>query len=210
MIRTKRPTIWKGKKSYIKNNEIKPPPFQPAQRITHDLQDLLEDLLCTNLTKRYIQNPYSQFRAKPQQAEVGQKHTIMHASYLVRAAKIHALLSKLFTKQACYLYVYTFFLVTMLKYMHCSLLQVQCLCFNKQPVQFSLRSRQDVCCNCRTLDPNPIDRFRIYFESFKYLSYLLILKRTTVQPPTLVGAVVPNRYLFTYVGQLLTPENSIR
>ena len=36
------------------------------------------------------------------------------------------------TKQACYLYVYTFFLVTMLKYMHCSLLQVQCICFNKQ------------------------------------------------------------------------------
>ena len=65
----------------------------------------------------------------------------------------------------------------MLRYMHCSLLQVQCICFNKQPVQFSLRSRQDVCCNCRTLDPNPIDRFRIYFESFKYLSYLLILKK---------------------------------
>ena len=65
----------------------------------------------------------------------------------------------------------------MLRYMHCSLLQVQCICFNKQPVQISLRSRQDVCCNCRTLDPNPIDRFRIYFESFKYLSYLLILKK---------------------------------
>ena len=36
------------------------------------------------------------------------------------------------TKQALYLYVYTFFLVTMLKYVHCSLLQVQCICFNKQ------------------------------------------------------------------------------
>ena len=72
---------------------------------------------------------------------------------------------------------HTFFLVKVLKYMHCflscnnaymhcSLLQVQCICFNKQPVQISLRSRQDVCCNCRRLGPNPIDRFRIYFEKF--------------------------------------------
>ena len=72
---------------------------------------------------------------------------------------------------------HTFFLVKVLRYMHCflscnnaymhcSLLQVQCICFNKQPVQISLRSRQDVCCNCRRLGPNPIDRFRIYFEKF--------------------------------------------
>ena len=64
--------------------------------------------------------------------------------------------------------------------MHCSLptkLQVQCIFFNKQPVQFSLRSRQHVYCNCCSLDPNPIDKFRIYVESLSIWVYLFILKK---------------------------------
>ena len=40
----------KEKESH-KYNQTKAPSSQPAQMVTHDLQDLLEDLLSTNLTE---------------------------------------------------------------------------------------------------------------------------------------------------------------
>ena len=111
------------------------------------------------------------------------------------------------TKQAWYLYVYTFFLVTKLKYRHCSLLQVQCLCFNKQPVQFSLRSRQHICCNCRSLDPNPIDRFRIFVESLSIWVTYLFWKELPHSLQLWLELSCPTDISFTYVGRLITPEN---
>ena len=41
----------KGKKPHIEKQRNKLLSPQPAQRVTHDLQGLLEDLLCTNLSE---------------------------------------------------------------------------------------------------------------------------------------------------------------
>ena len=58
----------KGKKPHIEKQRNKLLSPQPAQRVTHDLQGLLEDLLCTNLsetiTSRILTLSFAQNRNK--------------------------------------------------------------------------------------------------------------------------------------------------